>query len=88
MKRKVKAAQIIASIALFAIIIGIIGTWILVLVGSNQQTTPVELTEEQLQELINSQSGYTLDQTGTGETEIQPEIIPEEQNTQEPITEE
>jgi hypothetical protein len=65
MNKKNGIVKIMAFLALFWIIIWIIGTWILVLLGwwntSTEQTlTPEEYLE--LQELMNSQSGNTLEE--------------------------
>lgn len=66
--KKNKVSQLIAAIALFAIVIWIIGTWILVLTaGSNTQN--IELSQEELQQIINSQSGVVLEDTPPVETE-------------------
>lgn len=56
-KRKKLAAKIIAFIALFAIVIWVIGTGLLVVVSSPWSET--EITQEQLQEYIDSLSGST-----------------------------
>ena len=54
--KKNKMVQITATLALFAIIVWIIGTGILILT-TDTQTQNIELTQEQIQELINAQSG-------------------------------
>ena len=57
-----------AFLALFWIIIWIIWTWVLILFSGNNTTTEQTLTAEeylQLQQLINSQSGITIDTTAT-----------------------
>ncbi len=53
------AAKIVAFIALFAIVLWVVGTWLLVVVSSPWNET--EITQEQLQEYIDSLSGSTLD---------------------------
>lgn len=58
-KRKNMAAKIVAFIALFAIVLWVVGTWLLVVVSSPWNET--EITQEQLQEYIDSLSGSTLD---------------------------
>ncbi len=60
-----------AFLALFWIIIWIVGTWVLVLLGNWNTSTEQTLTEDEyleLQELINSQSGNTLEE-GTWSTQ-------------------
>lgn len=58
-----------AAIALFAIIVGIVGTWVLVLVQilSTPSEPQQSYTQEQLQELIDSYSGSET-QVLSGET--------------------
>ncbi|QFR38789.1 hypothetical protein A9Q91_00960 [Candidatus Gracilibacteria bacterium 28_42_T64] len=73
--KKNKITQIIATFALFGIVIGIVGTGLLVLFSNNQYTdSEITLTPEQIQELIQSQSGVTVEtstetNTGTGESQ-------------------
>jgi hypothetical protein len=50
-------ARIMATIALLAIVIGIVGTGILVIVGSlSSQAVDSEISQEELQDYINSLS--------------------------------
>ena len=59
-KKKNLFAQIMAWLALFAIVIWIVGTWILVLFSSGQQTGYGEetqtLSQEELQRIIDQTS--------------------------------
>lgn len=71
-KRKNMVAKVVAFIALFAIVIWVIGTGLLVVVSS--PWNEVEITPEQLQEYIDSLSGSTLWES---EVEIK-DIIPDE----------
>jgi len=58
-------ARIMATIALLAIVIGIVGTGILVIVGSlSSQAVDSEISQEELQDYINSLSWSV--QTWTG----------------------
>lgn len=56
-KRKNTAAKIMAAIALFAIIIGIVGTWAIVVFQALSGWGTTEITEAELQEYINNFSG-------------------------------
>lgn len=68
-KKKNHTSRIMAAIALFAIIVGIVGTWVLVLVQilSTPSEPQQSYTQEQLQELIDSYSGSET-QVLSGET--------------------
>lgn len=57
-KRKNIAAKIVASIALFSIILWVIGTWFLVIVSS--PWNEIEISQEELQQLVDSLSWSTL----------------------------
>lgn len=74
MAKKVKLAQIVAFIALFAILASVVSTWILILFsGNGQPEVETELTPEQIEELknlINSQSGETSTWSETESWEI------------------
>lgn len=62
-KKKNTFARIMAAIALFAIIIGIAGTGVLVIVSSFSSSwtnTWEEISAEELQEFIESLTGTTL----------------------------
>lgn len=54
--KKNRMTQIIAAFALFGIVIGIIGSWKLILFSWPVNNQP-DLTQEQLQELIDAYSG-------------------------------
>lgn len=54
-KRKNMMAKIVAFVALFAIVIWVLGTWLLVIVSS--PWNEAEISAEQLQEYIDSLSG-------------------------------
>lgn len=73
MNKKNRIIKIMAFLALFWIIIWIVGTWVLVLLGNWNTSTKQTLTEDEyleLQELINSQSGNTTEEnTWTLDTE-------------------
>lgn len=57
-RKKNLAAQIVASIALLAIFIGIVGTSILFIVSSfTPSAEETTLTQEQIQQLLESMSG-------------------------------
>lgn len=58
-KRKNTAAKIMAGIALFAIVVGIVGTGAIVIVNSFTQKDT--LTKEQIEDFLNSQSGTTVE---------------------------
>lgn len=58
-KRKNTAAKIMAGIALFAIVVGIVGTGAIVIVNSFTQKDT--LTKEQIEDFLKSQSGTTVD---------------------------
>ncbi len=64
-KKKNTFSKVMAAVALISIVIGIIGTGILVIVESRWQNN-YEITAEELQELINTQS-WELNISGTGE---------------------
>lgn len=64
-KRKNVMAKVVAGVALFAIVLGIVGTGILVVV--NSFSTPSELSLEDLQEYVETLSGATIE-TVTGST--------------------
>ncbi|MDD2871432.1 MAG: hypothetical protein PHS49_05570 [Candidatus Gracilibacteria bacterium] len=73
MAKKDKGMKIMAFLALFGIIIGIIGTGLLIIFNGGQSVeTEQTLTPEQyqqLQEMIKSQGGSgTLNNTGTTNT--------------------
>ncbi|MFK7779919.1 MAG: hypothetical protein QM490_02125 [Candidatus Gracilibacteria bacterium] len=86
MTKKNRFVTIMAFFALFGIIIGIVGTGILIIFTSSNTSEEQTLTPEQyleLQELMNSQSGVILENnsgslevksltgsTGTGTLEI------------------
>lgn len=58
------AAKIMASIALIAIILGIVGTWALVVVSSlwsSSNSYETEISAEDLKQYIESLSGSTTD---------------------------
>ena len=56
--KKNRTIQLVAGFALFWIFIWIIWTWVLVLFSNNNSyDSEIKLTPEQIQELINSQSG-------------------------------
>lgn len=57
-KRKNMMAKVVAFIALLAIVIWVIGTWLLVVVSSPWDEA--QITDEQLQEFIDSLSGSTV----------------------------
>ncbi len=60
--KKNKITQIIATFALFGIVIWIVWTGLLVLFSNNQYTdSEITLTPEQIQELIQSQSWVTVE---------------------------
>ena len=59
--KKNKTNQIVATFALFWIIVWIVWTWLLVIFSSNQgYDSEITLTPEQIQELIQSQSWVNL----------------------------
>lgn len=63
-KKKNMAAKIMASIALIAIILGIVGTWALVVVSSlwsSSNSYETEISAEDLKQYIESLSGSTTD---------------------------
>ncbi len=67
MTKKNRYVQIVALFALFWIIIWIVWTWVLMLFNGQKTTSEKTISPEQkleLQNLINSQSGNTVD-TGT-----------------------
>lgn len=66
-KRKKSLAQFVAIIALLSIVIWIIWTGMLVIFGWNTHQTPVEYSEEEIQELLESFSWSTTI-SGEGET--------------------
>lgn len=75
-----KMAKIVAFIALFGILISIIGTWALIIFG-NDGNQPIELTAEEIemlqQQYLDSLSGSTA--TGS----LQPETNEVPENTAE-----
>ncbi len=68
--KKQLIARIVAGFALFAIILWIVGTGIL-MIFENIFSSPPELTQEQLQEYINSLSGATASGTSISVWETQ-----------------
>ncbi|MDP2090800.1 MAG: hypothetical protein Q8K30_04350 [Candidatus Gracilibacteria bacterium] len=70
MTKKNRATKIMAIFALFGIIIGIVGTGIMIILGGGNNSTPNEQTltpddYTKIQELIKSQGGTgTLNNTG------------------------
>lgn len=75
MAKKNRYVQIVALFALFWIIIWIVWTWVLMLFNGQRPTDEQTISPEQqleLQNLINSQSGNTVDTqtwvTNTGST--------------------
>ncbi len=68
-------AKVMAGLALFAIVAGIVGTWILFIVSTISNPEPEGLSEAELQEIISSYSGsqdITIEEvTLTGSTEGQ-----------------
>jgi len=56
-KRKNIMAKMVAFIALLAIVLSVIGTGLLIVISSWQEP---EITQEQLQEYIDSLSGWTV----------------------------
>jgi hypothetical protein len=53
---KKKWTKIVAFIALLWIIIWIVGTWLLIIFGNNYEAPSPELSPEQLQKLIESET--------------------------------
>ena len=78
-KKKNLFAQIMAWLALFAIVIWIVGTWILVLFSSGQSSNDVEqsqtLSQEELQRIIDQSSievnADPVELAPEGDTEIE-----------------
>jgi len=66
--KKNKVTKIIAFFALFWIIIWIIGTGLLIIFSNTSSEVPQELTQEQIQQLINSQSGGIITESGSIDT--------------------
>lgn len=69
MTKKNRSVQIVALFALFWIIIWIVWTWVLMLFNGQKSINEQTLSAEQqleLQNLINSQSGWVIE-TWTGE---------------------
>ena len=63
---KNKWNKIMAGIALFCIILSMLSTWLMVLFSSDTTSdSQVQITPEQLQELIDSQSWATDESTST-----------------------
>lgn len=68
-KKKNIAAKVVASLALFGIVIWILWTALLVIFGWGYSTeTPVQLTEEQLQELYKQLEAYSGSLSASGAT--------------------
>lgn len=67
--RKKILPKIMAGIALIAIIIGIVGTWILVIVSSLWNSSG-SISEEELQQYIESLSWSTVSETTIDEADI------------------
>lgn len=67
--RKKVLPKIMAAIALIAIIIGIVGTWILVIVSSLWNSSG-SISEEELQQYIESLSGSTVSETTIDEVDL------------------
>jgi len=69
MKRKKYWIQIISFLALFAIIIWIIWTWLIIILGDNNSSNNTELTPEQYKELMEqiniNNTGSIEDKTTT-----------------------
>lgn len=60
MKKKIQFAQIMAAIALFAIILSIIGSGIMVIFGSQNANTQ-QISQEEMNELIQSLTGTNIE---------------------------
>lgn len=60
-RQKNMMAKVVAFIALFAIVIGVIGTWLLVVFSPWDE---VEITPEELQQYIDSLSWSSVSWTG------------------------
>ena len=80
-KKKNIFAKVMAAVALFAIVVGIVGTWILVIVNSfsSPSINETEISSEELQKIVEN----------LPEEEINTDDIEEEENTEivEDITE-
>lgn len=75
-KRKNVAAKIMAAIALFAIVIGIVGTWVIVIFQTLGGSWNQEITEAELQEYLDSLSwsvdvqSFDINEENTWEEEV------------------
>ena len=68
-KRKNTAAKVMAFFALFAIVVGILGTAVIFIVSSFSARQQSTLSQEDLEKLIESFSGSITELSSTGATE-------------------